>query len=149
MMLLYLEFSTPLHLLRVGKPMFILLNLLMVSGLYYSQLPSPPRVMNHLFFSTPLCATYFNQVHIIWNYYLLECVFSLFCSLRVPWEQTMPGPKIISKLFYSKLREGILVVCKASLESGIKGVSALFESSLWHFLSTEYVLSHLRLTEIL
>ena len=83
MMLLYLEFSNPLHLLKAGKPMFILLSLLMLSGLYYSQLPSPPRVMNLLFSST-LCATYFNQVHIIWNYYLLECVFSFFCSLRFP-----------------------------------------------------------------
>ena len=51
--------------------------------------------------------------------------------------------------FYSKLREGILAVCKASLESGIKGGSAPFEGSLWHFLSTENVLPHLRLTETL
>ena len=42
------------------------------------------------------------------------------CRMRQNYFQT----------FYSKLREGILAVCKASLESGIKGGSALFEGSL-------------------
>ena len=70
MMLLYLEFSNPLHLLKAGKPMFILLSLLMLSGLYYSQLPSPPRVMNLLFSSTLFRKYAYKRGYIM-------CMFSL------------------------------------------------------------------------
>lgn len=53
MMLRHLEFFSPLHLLIAGKHMFILLDLLMMSGLYYSQLSPPPIVVNHSLSSTP------------------------------------------------------------------------------------------------
>lgn len=91
MMLLHLDISSPLYPLIAGKHMFILLKLAHDKFAHASDMlfsPSPPPVTgNHSFsYSAPLCCILY-QVHITLSYYLLECVFSLSCSLQLPCEQ--------------------------------------------------------------
>lgn len=110
----------PSPLLIAGKHMFILLDLLMMSGLYYSQLSPPPIVVNHSLSSTPLCyitfikytsyerisySNVYSLSFVVWNF--LESRNNAFFFLLSPDPCRMPKQNC-SQTFQSKLREGIL-----------------------------------------